>query len=153
VRVGSLLPLGTYYVKVEGNSPDAFGTGGYQLQIKAQPLVGALTGLLSNTPQQATQLAANTLPLNDSFLPAPPLPPLTRTSSHFDYSSRSSITGSGDTDYFLVQAPQAQAGQQTVLTVMTWGTDNGGLVPRAVVYDANRNPVAYNLLVNENGIF
>src|SRR5205085_6049172 len=76
-----------------------------------------------------------------------------QTSSHFDYAYRASISDKYDVDFYRVQAPSAAAGQSTVLTVMLWGVDNNGLVPRASVYDANHNLAQGEVLVNENGIF
>src|SRR5262249_42278473 len=154
INIASPKPLGTYYVKVEGASGDVFSVGSYNLEIQSIPLVGTVTNVVSQTTQTALQLLNNDLHTNDTFLTASLIPPLTtQTSSRFDYAYRASISDKSDVDFYSVQAPQAEGGQQTVLTVMLWGLDNNGLVPRASVYDANHNLVQGEVLVNENGIF
>ncbi|MBI1918702.1 MAG: matrixin family metalloprotease [Planctomycetes bacterium] len=154
IRISSPKPLGTYYVKVEGAGGNVFSIGSYNLEIQSIPLLGTTTNLLSETTQTALQLLNNDLHTNDSFLTAALIPPLTtQTSSHFDYAYRASISDKSDVDFYRLQAPTAPAGQSTVMTVMLWGMENNGLVPRASVYDANQNLVQGEVLVNENGIF
>ncbi len=155
VRVSSVLPLGTYYVKVEGNGNDVFRIGSYQLEVESVPLVGGLTGAVAAATDAALELLANNdLHLNDSFLTASLLSGVTglttQTTSRFEYAYRGSISDRWDVDYYRLAAPQAQAG---VMTVMAWGTQNGGLAPRASVYDAGRNLVASEVVVNADGVF
>jgi hypothetical protein len=154
ITVPRLLPLGTYYVKVESGTNDVFGIGSYQLQIRGVPLVGALTGALTGAVQGVTGLLNNALPTNGSILTATLLPPLlSRTDSYLTYAYRASINDRYDVDYYRIQAAQPSAGEPNVMTVMVWGQDSNGLLPSASVYDANGNPVSAQVLVNENGSY
>ena len=154
ISVSSPMPLGTYYVKVQSGSNDVFGIGSYQLQIQSIPLVKTTTSLLSGLTTTLVQTANNTLPLNNSFLTAALLPPITsQTNSRFDYAFTGSLNSGTEQDYYLIKAPQPPAGQPNVMTVMVWGTDSKQLQPRVSVYDAKENLVAANVIVNEGGSF
>lgn len=155
VNLSRYTPLGTYYVKVESGVSDVFGIGSYRLEAKAIPLVGAVTGALGQVVDGVTTvLANNDLHTNDTFLTASLLPALAnQTDSRFDYAFRGSISDNSDVDFYRIQAPQAVAGKPNVMTVMVWGTDNGGLAPRVRVYDAQRHEVAAEVLTNENGTY
>src|SRR5207248_1987671 len=79
IHLNGVLPLSTYYVKVESGRPDAFGVGSYQLTVNYLPVVNRLLTPLTAT---VTQLATNTtntllnadLHTNDSFATATNLP-------------------------------------------------------------------------------
>jgi hypothetical protein len=155
INVPSVLPLGTYYVKVQSASGDVFGVGGYGLEVDALPLLSNTVNLLSSTTQWLKQTANNVLPLNTTFLTASLLTPLSQTSSEFNYAFRESINSGSQQEYFLLKAPQPPAGstQANVMTAMVWGTDSHNLHARLSVYDANQKPVAATVIVNENGTY
>lgn len=139
---------GTFYVKVEGASEDVFGIGGYRLTVDTinlnipVPLLSSLltpvTDLLNNTLDAATDLTS----------PSP-----TKPDARFDATARGAIGSSSDTDYYKVRAPLASGTAPMALNVMVWGTGGNPLDPRARVYDANGNPVAFRVLANETGLF
>jgi hypothetical protein len=149
INLPQLLPLGTYYVKVNSATKHVFGVGSYQLQVKALPLIGALTGTLQNVVSGTTTLVNNTLELNGSLLTASLLPPLNKTSTDFSYSYQDSLKSSSDVDYYRIQTPTATPAMQA----MVWRTDNSGLIPMATVYNAAGQVVPSTVLVNENGVF
>src|SRR5262249_26113898 len=154
LRINSPLPLSTYYVKIEGATSSVFSVGSYHLEVKALPLVSTTTNQLSTTVSTVTTpLLNNDLDTNDSFLTASLLPALTQVSTRFDYGFTGSISDSWDVDYYRVHAPQNTSGAETVMSVMVWGIDNNGLVPRASVYDSNYQPVNAEVLVNADGNF
>jgi hypothetical protein len=154
VGVSSLLGGSSYYVKVESNSPDVFGVGGYQLQIRSTPLLSGTVSTLTSTAQSVWGTATNLVQLNHSFLTALPLTQgLSQTSSRFNYAFRGNILNGSIADYYRIQAATPPAGTDNVMEVMVWGTANNGLHPKAIVYDAYQHPVAAQILVNENGIY
>ncbi|MCI0457242.1 MAG: matrixin family metalloprotease [Gemmataceae bacterium] len=155
VTLSRYTPLGTYYVKVQSGTGDVFGVGGYQLQVRAVPLVGSLLGAVDSTLDAVTTvLANNDLHTNDSILTASLLPALfSQTTSRFDYAFRGSVSDRYDVDFYRIRAPQPVAGQPNVLTAMVWGTENGGLAPVVSVFDGSGRQVAAEVLVNENGIY
>ncbi len=154
ITVASPQLLGTYYVKIESATNDIFGIGSYHLEVKSLPLVKALTGIVSATVDTLKGVVADDLHTNDSFLTATLLPPVgNQAASRFDYAFRGRIRDSWDVDMYRVAAPVAQAGQETVLSVMVWGTETNGLKPRVSVYDAQHKLVDAEVLVNADGVF
>jgi Matrixin len=155
IKVSQLQVLKTYYLKVERNSSDVFGIGGYHLNITLSPLLSSLISTLTGTTTTITStLLNNDLHTNDSFLTAGLLSTLgtNQTDSRFDYAYRASISDSSDVDFYKIKAPMPPAGWTNVMTAMVWGMDNGGLIPNVSVYDANQNVVPADILVNENGV-
>ena len=62
---------------------------------------------------------------------------------------RASLSDASDVDYFKLQAPAAAPGAiSEVLTAMVWGLENS-LGLRVLVFDAQHNPVAGQVLVND----
>jgi hypothetical protein len=104
-----------------------------------------------------TSLINVDLHTNDSFLTGSLLGGLlgqTTTSSRFDQTYKASIHDSWDADYYKITAPTAAAGtSSSVMTVMAWGLDAGGLEPRITVFNGSQQPVAAEVLVNENGSY
>jgi hypothetical protein len=144
---------GTYYIKVDGATNDAFSVGSYQLALDrlplgdALPLLGGLLapvtdGLLNDTLSGATSL----LGLGG---------PKPKADARFDATYRGVIERAGDVDNYLVQAPLAStAPPQNLqnLNVMVWGLDANPVNPRIRVFDAAGNPVAFQVLANDTGI-
>jgi hypothetical protein len=140
---------GTYFVKVEGATNDAFGIGGYQLTVDGVTLNAALsplTAILEPTLQ---------LRLSDTLTTVVDLLPLVggqSTDRRFDYTHRAAIGNSGDTDSYRVRAPAADGSAPLNLNVMVWGTAADPLDPRVRVFDADGRPVAFQVLANEAGL-
>jgi hypothetical protein len=153
VTVGNLLPLTSYYVKVESAAPDVFGVGGYRLQVQTLPLVNAVTTTTVGVVQNLTTgLLNDDHHTDDSMLTALGLQQLfTQTDAHFDNAYRASISDATDVDYYRITAPAPPAGQANVMTVMVWGLGSQGLLPAVAVFDAWQQPVAAEVLVNEAG--
>ena len=85
---------------------------------------------------------------NDSFATATVLPPLRPGPNGSSYETYlASIGDSTDVDYYELSAPAANSSTE-VLTAMVWGVDNQ-LDPQVRVYDAQNNPVAAQILVND----
>jgi hypothetical protein len=158
LQIPSLLGLSTFYVKVESNSAGVFGVGSYLLQVNSTPLVSGTVGLLNsvlNSVWQATWgTATDLVQVNHSFGTATTLTQSpNQTGSDFTYSYKGNIQNGTVADYYRVQAATPPAGTDNVMQVMAWGTSNNGLVPKVLVYDADQNPVAAQVLVNENGTY
>jgi hypothetical protein len=154
IHLNNIWPLSAYTVEVQSGQQNVFGIGSYQLTIHELPLVNSL-GFLTATVTQGVNdtrtFLANTLPTNDSFASAMLLQPqASNGTAAGDSSFQGRISDSSDTDYFKFQAP-ASLGSDSVLTAMVWGLDVNGLDPRVRVFDAQDNPVAAEVLINDHG--
>jgi hypothetical protein len=155
IRVNNLRPLSTYYVKVESAQQDVFGIGAYQLTVNYLPLVNLLAGTVTSVVTQgvsaiATVLINNDLHTNDSFATALNLQQaLNGPDARFDQAFRGSISDAWDVDYYRFQAPAA-TDDDLVLTAMIWGLQNDGLDFNLQIFDADRNPVAGEVLINDD---
>ena len=58
-----------------------------------------------------------------------------------------------DVDTYRVRSDQFAPGTPTTLNVMVWGLDANPLDARVRVYDAGGNPVAFQVLSNDRGLF
>jgi hypothetical protein len=155
LSLGGLWPYTTYYIEVQSNSPDVFGMGAYDLNVQTLPLVNALTtgllGLLQNTTTTLTNTLIHT---NGSFATATYLPQqYADVDAHLAYGQQATIAVANENDFYELTAPQSPSGQSEVMTVMVWGEGNQGLLPTVQVFDANQNPVASQILVNDSGMF
>lgn len=135
---------GTYYAKVEGANRDVFSTGEYRLTVSANTIV---VPLLSSLLAPATD--GNT---NDTLARATDLSGQAagRTDSRFDAIYRGKIENARDVDVYRVKAPAADA---SGLNVIVWGADATPLDPTLHVYDENKNPVPFQVLANDTGVF
>lgn len=159
IRVNNIRPLSTYYVKIESAQQDVFGIGAYQLTVHYLPLVNLLAGTATSVVTHglsavATFLINNDLHTNDSFATALNLQQtLSGPDARFDHAFRGSISDSWDVDVYKFQAPAAPAEGQLVLSAMIWALQDGGLDPSLRIYDADRNPVAAQVLINDGYTF
>lgn len=156
IRLPSLSLLSTYYVKVESARTDVFGVGGYKLSVDSLPGVTGLVSTTGGVVSDVLSLLNVDLHTNDSFLTSSLLGGLleTTTSSRFDQAYKASIHDSWDVDYYKITAPTAAAGTtSSVMTVMAWGLNVGGLEPRVTVFNGSQQKVAAEVLVNENGSY
>ncbi|HXD87751.1 MAG TPA: matrixin family metalloprotease [Urbifossiella sp.] len=138
LRFGTSLFGGNYTVKIEGATA-AFGVGGYQLTVDYFTL-GSLLAPVTNLLAPVLDLGLNDLLGNATALPADP---------RFDYTYRGSIESTRDVDYYKIVAPQSSSN----LNVIAWGLDTAPVNPQLHVFDANGNPVAFQVLANDTGIF
>lgn len=149
VRIDKLLPLGTYYVKVEGATKDVFGIGSYRLEVGSVPLLGGLTDAVGNVVDAINGVVRDDLHTDDTILTANLLPlsqTAATTDSRFDHAFQGRLRDARDVDHYGVTAPV-----NGVLTAMVWGTQDNGLLPKVSVYDARGRAVASEVLVNEAG--
>jgi hypothetical protein len=143
---GALLG-GTYTVKVDG-ATSAFGTGAYQVAADYGLLTALLTPL-GNLLAPTTDGHTNDLLGLATLLGAEQ----STSSSRFDSTIRGSIEDSTDVDNYKVHAPAATGSGPMNLNVMVWGLAGSSLNPRVHVFDANGNPVAFQVLANDTGVF
>jgi Matrixin len=146
VRFSSLLG-GTYYVKVQGARADVFGIGGYKLAVDYVSL-GGLLAPLTNTV--GAILDGHT---NDVLSGATLIPPRTTSDSRFDAIYRGVIEDATDVDFYRISTAKYAAGTAVTLNVIVWGLDADPLDPRVRMFDAAGNPVAFQVLANDTGVF
>ncbi len=140
---------GTYYVKVEGATEDVFGIGGYRLGVDGLTVNAVLS------PLTAVISPLLDFHLNDSLSAATGLLPVwgnNQPDQRFDYAYRGVIEDSRDTDYYRVHSRAASGTAPEDLNVLVWGLNASPLDPRVHVYDANGNPVAFQVLANDTGV-
>ncbi len=145
IRLNAVVAGADYYVKIESGSSDVFGIGSYQLNVvpdSAAPLppVPALVNTDNHTNDvigKATDLRQQTY----------------QTDVRFNYAIQASIEDSTDVDFYHVHAPQVANNGSTVLTAMVWASQANTLLPQIEVFDASQKPVAFDVLVNENGAY
>lgn len=138
---------GNYTVKVEGATDDVFGIGSYKLAVDflsigglLSPLTTTLTGVLDG---HTDDILANALGLQTN----------TGADARFDAVYRGVIEDGRDVDTYRVRNDQFAPGTLVTLNVMVWGLDSNPVDPRVKVYDANGNPVAFQVLSNDRGLF
>jgi hypothetical protein len=73
--------------------------------------------------------------------------------ARFDAVYRGVIEDAWDVDSYRVRTDKFAAGTAVTLNVMVWATDANPLDPRVRVYDAAGNPVAFQVLSNDRGLF
>lgn len=147
VRIVQPAPGSAYYLRVGGNSPTAFGVGGYRLSVVHEYADGTTSSLASTDPVPVSDDHTN-----DDAASATNLTARKYTSdARFDITYRGVVGDSRDADYYKIHSPSAATGPQK-LNVLVWSTD-GRLVPKLEVFDEYYNPVAARLLANEGGTY
>ncbi|MDB5305933.1 MAG: Matrixin [Gemmataceae bacterium] len=148
ITFGTSLFGGSYVVKVDRATRD-FGVGGYQLTVDYLTLGSVLspvTNLLAPVLDGISHdLLGNALVLVPQPRPTP--------DARFDYTYRGAIENSTDIDSFKIHAPSSPTAAPTTLNVMVWGLGANLLDPRVHVFDAAGNPVAFQVLANDVGLF
>ncbi len=136
------------YIEVSSGTQDVFGIGGYELQISDAGLGGqpSSSGTGGNAGPSASTNSSPGTAVNLQ-------PKVFRSDARFDYSYQASLTSAGAVDYYRFKAPNANDGPSSIMTVMVWPTNGSALEPVATLYDAQGNPVAAQVLVNEDGSF
>lgn len=142
LTVNNTLSLTTFYVKVEKAANDVFGVGEYRLAV-GLPATQAV-----NDPVMAGLLAQD-YHSNDSADKATALSnDYPSADLRWDYTLRANLLDSADVDWYSVHSPSSNPG---TLVVAVWGTAVGGVDPLVTVLDRNMQPVAAQVLFNDDG--
>jgi hypothetical protein len=139
-----------YAVKVESNSPDLFGVGGYRLTVSSAADAAAIPPWDYNDNGQDNN--DNQVP-NDSFDSAIRL--TTRSAGAnplYSYSYQASLNASGDADFYKLKALQMSA-DTSVMTILAWSLQSGEFNPKITLFDQLRNPMPADVLVSQNGTY
>ena len=75
------------------------------------------------------------------------------TDSRFDAIYRGVIEDAADVDTYRVKTGKFAPGTAVTLNAMVWGLDGSPLDPRLRVFDQAGNPVAFQVLANDAGLF
>ena len=148
LTVSSLLPLQTYYVKVQSARSDVFGIGSYQLKLSTAltSTTGYVVGLLDVLAKAPPELIPN-----NSFATATPLTAHATTDPAVDVNYQGTLSSKSDLDFYSIKAPKSDIGASTeTLLVSVWATNGAALAPTLTVYDANQNPVAAQVLTKSD---
>src|SRR5579883_1060989 len=139
---------GNYTIKVQGASGNAFDIGSYKLAVDylslnslLAPITTTLTGVVDGgvvTPLLGGVLGIQTNNANDS---------------RFDAAYIGQLYGSSDVDTFRISTEKYAAGTSVTLNVMVWGLNANPVDPEVRVFDENGNPVAFEVLANQSGLF
>lgn len=139
---------GSYTIKVEGARGDVFDIGAYKVAVDflsigglLQPITTTLGGVLDGG---VDDLLANALNLQSNS---------GGTDARFDAVYRGVIETASDVDTYRVSTDKFAAGTPVTLNVMVWGLDTNAVDARVKVFDANGNPVAFQVLSNSRGLF
>ena len=135
------------YVKVDGAGQGVFDVGGYKLAVDFLSLGGLLAPITSTV---GAVLDGHT---DDVLAHALGLTAPSTTDSRFDAIYRGVIEDSADVDTYRVKTRKFAAGTAVTLNVMVWGLDGNPLDPRLRIFDAAGNPVAFQVLANDAGLF
>lgn len=139
---------GNYTIKVEGARNDVFDIGAYKIAVDFLSVGGLLT------PLTTTLVAVVDGGTNDLLSTALGLQTnTTGTDARFDAIYRGVIESSTDVDTYRVSTDKFAAGTRTTLNVMVWGLDSNPVDARVRVYDPNGNPVPFQVLTNDRGMF
>jgi hypothetical protein len=146
ISLNTVVAGATYYVQVSAGSADVFGAGSYRLQILPNGISPVAGGTATVT------VLPNDLHTNDTIGTATDLRSSAFQSDlRYAYALQSDISDATDVDYYHIRSPQGATGTTTVMRVLVWGTEVGGLDPLVNVFDAQGNAVNAQVLVNENG--
>src|SRR5262249_29455132 len=120
--------------------------GSYQLSIQYLSPGRTVSAITSISPLLAA--VVNDLNLNNTLNTATSLllRSPTKQDLRFDYTYSGRINDSTDKDYYKIQSPGFAAAGPVKMNVIVWELDVNGLNPRAHVFDAAGNPVAFQVL-------
>jgi matrixin len=138
---------GTYYVKVDGAGQGAFDVGGYKLAVDFLS-VGGLLAPLTSTVEAVLDGHTDDVLASALGLSAP-----STTDSRFDAIYRGVIEDARDVDTYRITTGKFAAGTAVTLDAMAWGLDGNPLDPRLRIFDESGNPVAFQVLANDTGLF
>ena len=156
--VKTLVPLSTYYVRIDQGTGTTFGIGSYHLAIDPVLISTNVTNLLNSTVTGTVDtLFLNNL-LNNSLLSALPLGlvPYAQTPGDpnpgFTAYYRGDLAQTSQTSYYRVASPVGAAGSTTTLTAMVWAASTS-LQPRLHVFDAAGKPVLAQVITNNGSTY
>lgn len=139
LRVPRVAPLAEYTIKVQSASGDVFGIGSYRLEVVPdggslpQPRFHDDDAGTNDTAAFATDLRKKPF----------------RADARYDSYVEASLSTATDVDYYRVRAPQSGG----TMTALVWRQDSSGLDPRIAVFNSVGQPVAAEVLVNDNGSY
>jgi hypothetical protein len=151
VTIHNVHPGQSYYIKVAPSRQDAFGIGGYRLNVQWQTLLTTIPNVVNNA---LTGLLAATN-LNNTLGGALALTPVTNDAANGRWNDvvHATLANALDTDYYQVQAPLTADGNSENMIVMAWADTFNNFNPRIRIYDANQHPVAFQVISNSTGLF
>jgi matrixin len=149
IHLSNLQPGATYYLQIAPATSDAFAAGSYRLQIVPDGVAPLTISSGSSVAVLPDDAHTNDTPGTSTDLRQSAF----QTDTRYAFAVQSGISDSTDVDYYHLRAPQGPNGTITVMRVIVWGTDVGGLDPVVSVFDAQGNAVAADVLVNENGSY
>lgn len=137
----------TYYLRVEGNSADVFGIGGYQVYESYQSMLGTVTGvitsLLANVAGHTNDTPASAIPL---------LPAVTnKHDQRFDYYYQAGLIDSSDQDYYQIHTPKDAPAYS--MHALAWEMTPDGFHPDLHAFDGNGNQLPVQVIGNQDGLF
>ena len=138
---------GTYYVKVDGAGQGVFDVGGYKLAVDFLS-VGGILAPLTSTVEAILDGHTDDVLASALGLDAP-----STTDSRFDAIYRGVIEDSADVDNYRVRTGKFADGTAVTFNAIVWGLDGDPLDPRLRVFDEAGNPVAFQVLANDAGLF
>jgi len=148
VQLPAARPGATYLIRVGHATQDVFGVGAYRLTSDAVPQGGAAPAPPPFTIAAADGHSNDTLPTATNLVGPP-----AKSDARFDAAYRGAIEDAADTDFYRVTAPAFPGPGPVNLNVIAWGLDAAPLSPRVRVFDAAGNPVAFQVLANDTGVF
>jgi len=139
---------GTFYIKVQGApGGGVFDSGSFKLAVDQL----SLGGLLAPITTTVGSIASNGL--YSTLATALTVQTNTGATAGFDAIYRGNLTFANEVDTYRIKTNKYTAGTSVTLNVMVWGLDANPLDPQVRVYDANGNPVAFQVLANQSGLF
>lgn len=137
----------TYYTRVAGATGDAFGIGGYKLEVRPDAADGGGGGgpQLLNPDAGTNDTLGRASQLGQQFT--------TGSGGQMAYNLSASLNTSSDVDFYQLKTPQISGKQPVTMTVSVWTTPPGGTDPVVDVYDARGQRVASRVFVHDAGAF
>lgn len=143
------VPGAVYYFKVEGAQSNVFGIGAYRLKIDSgavsQSEIAAID-LLLNASVATAGTSGSTLATAVALDQ-----PTYSVDAAFNYAVNATLGAPTDTHLYSIVTPTGIVPQALLFTVTT--NQAGGLNPKLTIYDANGQPVAAQVLSNDQGSF
>src|SRR4029453_976980 len=112
------------------------------------PPVGGLLAPLTSTVEAVLDGHTDDLLSSALGLSAP-----STTDSRFDAIYRGVIEDAADVDNYRITTGKFAAGPAVTLNARVWGLDGNPLGPRLRIFDEAGNPVAFQVLANDRGLF
>lgn len=152
INLSDLAKNKDYFIKVESAVNDVFGIGSYKLEINLDP------ENIDPDEYDAVYSDSDLLqvgegkqkPAEQAFAAAAFLKQKDGIDDGMHYLVKSSTTDASDLDMYKLKSPMSDA---SVMTITIRNTDATGLLPNVTVYNAQRNEVSHEVLVNADGSY